>query len=181
MKDVLLTLTEDHVFLSQLARRVRTMTDRLARSALFDELAKALGGHFGGLEYVVLPAFSQAGSYRLRSEVLIAHMNLKRRLAELLMMERRNARFEAELLRFCDEVEAQADLEQLELLPALRDSLSEADRAFLAAEVEEQMAARLGVHPLLYGPELDEPRGAGDLVREAAVVLGSLPGRSGRY
>jgi hypothetical protein len=181
MKDVLVSLTEDHLFLCQLARRVRTMSDRLSRSALFDELAKALGGHFGGLENVVLPAFSHAGAYRLRSEVLIAHMNLKRRLADLLMMERRNATFEAELLLFCDEVEAQAELEQRELLPALRDGLAAAERAFMAAEVEAQMSARVGRSLLRHASESAEPRRANELLQEAEVVLGSLPGRSGRY
>lgn len=170
MKDVLISLTEDHVLLSRLADRIRSTSERLLRNWLFDELAKALGGHFGAVEYVVLPACSRAGSCSLRSDVLIAHMNLKRRLADLLAMERRNASFEGELLRFCDEVEAQADMEQLELLPALRACLDDADRAFLAAEAEAQMSAHLGPDSPLHATDPSERRTAADVLQEAEVV-----------
>jgi hypothetical protein len=170
MKDVLVSLTEDHVLLSRLADRVRSTSERLFRDRLFDELAKALGGHFGAVEYVILPACSRSGSCSLRSGVLIAHMNLKRRLADLLAMERRNASFERELLRFCDEVEAQADIEQLELLPALRACLDDADRAFLATEAEAQMSAHLGSESPLDATDPSERRTAADVLQEAEVV-----------
>lgn len=172
--DVLVSLTQDHMVLSQLADLIRKTPERVSRNALFDQLAKALGGHFSALEYVVVPALSRAGTRGLGVEVLIAHMNLKRRLADLLMMERRNARFEAEMLRFCDETEAQAEREQLELLPVLRLNLSETDRAHLAADVEAQMASRLGDHPLMHMARVQELRAAVDLLQEAEVVLGGL-------
>jgi hypothetical protein len=172
MDDVLLKLTEHHVLLADLARRVRVTTDRLSRTTLFDALAKALGGHFVALEFAVLPALSDSASFDLGSEVLIRQMALKRRLADLLMMERSDARFEAALLHLCDEVEMQADLEQLELLPALRASLGDRKRAALASEVEAQMQARLGGP--LRSTECSEPRKAMETLEEAKLVLGSL-------
>jgi hypothetical protein len=174
MDDVVVRLTEHHVLLSDFARRIRGTSDRLSRNTLFDELAKALGGHFVALEFAVFPALSESASFDLGSEVLIRHMGLKRRLADLLMMERPNERFESELLRFCSEVEVQADLEQLELLPALRASLDDAERDFLATEVEVQMEARLGGR--LHATEFSEPRKSMDILEEAKVVLGSLSG-----
>jgi hypothetical protein len=172
MDDVLLKLTEHHVLLAELARRIRGASDRLSRNTLFDALAKALGGHFVALEFAVFPALSESASFDLGSEVLLRQMGLKRRLVDLLMMERANTRFEVALLRFCDELEAQADLEQLELLPALRTSLDDSERTYLASEVEAQMEARLGGR--LHAAEFSEPRKAMDILDEAKLVLGSL-------
>lgn len=174
MKDVLVSLTEDHVLLSRLAQAVRAMHDRLSRNALFDELAKALGGHFAALEYVIVPACSRSSLRGLGSDILIAHMNLKRQLADVLMMERNNAEFEVELLALCDAVEAQADREQLELLPVLRDGFDEAERAYLAAEVEAHMTARVGEQMFVHVWMQREPRRATDMLEEAKVVLSSL-------
>jgi hypothetical protein len=80
--------------------------------------------------------------------------------------------FESKLLRFCGEVEVQADLEQLELLPALRASLGHYERDYLASKVEEQMEIRLGGR--LHATDFSELRQAMDIVDEAKVVLGSF-------
>jgi len=137
MKDVLVSLTEAHMRLGDLAHSVRTSADRLP---LFDDLSKALQGHFAALEQVIVPAFTRAGSPAPGAGVLDAHRNLQHRLAELLSKERGAAGFDAELTAFCDEVDAHADREQLELLPVMRERFGEAERATLAEQVE----ARIG-------------------------------------
>ena len=43
MKDLLVSLTDDHVVLSWLAHRLRNTNDPYGLSVLFNELAKALG------------------------------------------------------------------------------------------------------------------------------------------
>lgn len=136
MKDVLVSLTEAHMRLGDLAHSVRTSADR---RPLFESLSKALQNHFAALEQVILPAFARAGSQASDSGVLEAHRSLQRRLSELLSKER-GANLDAELTAFCDEVDAHADREQLELLPVMRERFDEAERAMLAEQVEARLA-----------------------------------------
>jgi hypothetical protein len=181
MKDVLVSLTDDHVVLSWLAHRLRTARDGFSRSLLFNELAKALGGHISVMEYVVLPAMSRCGWHGVDSQVLVEHMVLKRHLADVLTLERGSAQFQAEVQDLCNQVEAQADREQLELLPALRECLGKGERAMLASEVESRLGAYLGE---LRAPgehkDVDPPT-AEELLQEAKVVLASLPNTPQRH
>lgn len=175
MKDVLVSLTDDHVVLSWLAHRLRTARDSFSRGLLFNEMAKALGGHLSVMEYVVLPAMSRCGWHGVDSQVLVEHMILKRHLADLLTLERGSAQFDAELQDLCNQVEAQADREQLQLLPALREWLGEGERAMLASEVESRLGAYLG-ELRAPGEHTDaDPPTVEELLQEAKVVLASLP------
>jgi hypothetical protein len=180
MKDVLVSLTDDHIALSWLAHRLRTARDSFSRGLLFNELAKALGGHLSVMEYVVMPAMSRCGWRGVSSQVLIEHMILKRHLADLLTLERGSDQFEAELQDLCGQVEAQADREQLELLPALRECLGEGERAMLASEVESRLGAYLG-ELRAPGEHRDDPPTVEDLLQEAKVVLASLPNSQQRH
>jgi len=175
MKDVLIALTDDHVVLSWLTHRLRTTSDGFNRSVLFNELAKALGGHLSALEYVVLPALSRCGWRGVDSHVLVEHMILKRHLADLLTLERGSEQFEAETQDLCNQIEAQADREQLELLPALRECLDEGERAMLASEVEARLSAYLGDLRMPGSQKNIDPPTAEELLQEAKVVLASLP------
>lgn len=176
MKDVLVALTDDHVVLSWLAHRLELSNDSAANAVLFNELAKALGGHLSALEYVVLPALSRCRWRGLDSQLLVGHMTLKRHLADLLTLERDSDQFRAQLTDFCRQVEAHADQEQLVLLPAIRECLDEGERAMLASEVESRLGAYLDEvarkGPALAAAPLPT---ADDLLREAQVVLTTLP------
>jgi hypothetical protein len=175
MKDLLVSLTDDHVVLSWLAHRLRSANDPFARALLFNEMAKALGGHLTAMEYVVLPALSRSGWRGVDSRVLVEHMILKRHLADLLTLPRGSAQFEAELQDLCGQIEQQADREQLELLPVLRESLGEGERAMLASEVEARLGAYLGDLRTPGTEKNVDPSNAEDLLQEAKVVLASLP------
>lgn len=177
MKDVLVALTDDHVVLSWLAHRLQLSHDPAANAVLFNELAKALGGHLSALEYVVLPALSRCGWRGLDSRLLVSHMQVKRHLADLLTLERGSDQFHAQLQDFCRQVEAHADREQLVLLPALRECLDEGERAMLASEVESRLGAYLD-EVTRKGPALiaTPPPSADELLREAQLVLATLPG-----
>lgn len=176
MKDVLVALTDDHVVLSWLAHRLQQSHDADANAVLFNELAKALGGHLSALEYVVLPALSRCHWRGLDSTLLLGHMRLKRHLADLLTLPRDSDQFRAQLADFCEQVQAQADQEQLGLLPAIRECLDEGERALLAGEVESRLGAYLD-EVARAGPALGAlpPPSADELMREAKLVLGALP------
>lgn len=175
--DVAVALTRNHLVLSRLAVRSAQTSDRKLRNALFDDLAKGLGGHFAALERVVLPALLRARA-SLGSDVLLGAMALKRELAALLTLDRRTPEFEARLPALCEAVELQADREQLGLLPLVRQTLSPRERAHLAWEVTASMQSRLGDHPVLEIPAraVEPPRSIREALEQAAVVLSSLPG-----
>jgi hypothetical protein len=176
MKDLLVSLTDDHIVMSWLAHRLRTTTDGFSRGLLFNEFAKALGGHLSAMEYVVLPALARCGWRGFDSQVPAQHTVLKRRLADLLTLERGSSQFDADLNDLCDQVEAQAEREQRELLPLLRQDLDTSERAMLGSEVEARLGAFVGE---LREPGTEKPADAPtgeQLLEEAQLVLKSLPG-----
>lgn len=183
MHDLAVALTQNHLVLSRLAVRASQTPDRKLRNALFDDLAKGLGGHFAALERVVVPSLMRARA-SLSSDVLHSAMALKRELAALLTLDRRTPAFETRLGPFCAAVEAQADQEQLHLLPLVRETLSERERADLGGDVAASMQSRLGDHPVLDVPTrlVAPPMTSREELEEAAVVLSSLaqPGSGGR-
>jgi hypothetical protein len=177
MKDVLVSLTDDHVVLSWIAHRLHTTQDPVARERLFNELAKALGGHLSALEDVVLPALSRSGWAGIDLQVVVEHMVLKHHLAELLTMARRSDAFETGCSALCERIEAQAQREQMHLLPAVRKGLDEGERAMLAIEVEAHLGAYLSELRTPGAHRDAEPSTAEQLLEDAQLVLASLPCR----
>ena len=173
--DVTVALTQNHVVLSHLAARLCATRDRKLRNALFDDLAKGLGGHFVALERVVVPSLLRAKA-GLSSEVLSGLMALKSGLAALLALDRRTPEFETAMVSFCDAVELQADQEQLQLLPLLRQTLSARDRTDLGWEVAASLQSRLGDHPVLAMSTrfAEPPKTTKEELEEAHMVLSSL-------
>ena len=176
VKDVLQVLTEDHAVLMWLAERLASVRPGRARMLVFNELARALGAHQTIIDRTVVPALRDCGWSGLSSDVLTGHVALKRLLAETLTLEREPDAFGPMVLHLARRVGQQCDVEQRKLFPVLLGSLDDDQRAIMAMDAESHLTRLLGEGPRMLGDDgmaLD----AGDLVEEAYVVLGSLPGR----
>jgi hypothetical protein len=175
-RDVLQILTEDHAVLEWLAERLSAARAGRARSVLFNEIARALGAHQTVIDETVLPALKVCGWHGVSSDVLTGHMALKRLLAEALTLERDPPGFDEVVHRLAPQVKAQCGLEQRKLLPVLHRCLDDGQRSLLASDAEQHLTRLLGETPKVH-EDADLGLDAEDLVEEAYVVLGSLPGR----
>jgi hypothetical protein len=176
MQDAAAAIADNHTLISRLAMRIAGASDRKLRNALFDDLARALGGHFSALETAVIPALLKVKGCQLGSHVLVGSAALKQRLALLLAENRKTPAFEDALRDFCDEVRQQADREQQELVPVVRTALTADEQALVGTEVAACMKLRLGEHPALHValPTFAPPFSRREEVEAAALVLATL-------
>ena len=177
-RDVLQVLTEDHAVLGWLADRLQGARPGRARMLLFSEFVRALGAHQTVIDQTVLPALKECGWHGVSSDVLRGHMALKRLLAEALTLERDPAGFDEVLNRLAPQVKAHCELEQRKLIPVLHRCLDDEQRSLMAVDAEQHLTRLLGETPKVH-EDADFATNAEDLVEEAYVVLGSLPGLGG--
>jgi hypothetical protein len=174
-KDVLQLLTEDHAVLGWLADRLRAARPGRTRFLLFNEFVRALGAHQTVIDRTVLPALKACGWNGVSSDVLRGHMALKRLLAESLTVEREPAAFDEVLSLLVPQAKIHCEMEQLKLLPVLLRCLDDEQRSLMALDAEQHLTRLLGETPKVHEDANFGPN-AEDLVEEAYVVLGSLPG-----
>jgi hypothetical protein len=175
-RDVLQILTEDHAVLEWLAERLRAGRPGRARIVLFNEFARALGAHQTVIDQTVLPALKVCGWTGVSSDLLTGHVALKRLLAEALTLEREPSGFDEVVRSLAPQVKAQCELEQRKLLPVLLRCLDDEQRSLMALDAEQHLTRLLGETPKVH-EDADFGPDAEDLVEQAYVVLGSLPGR----
>jgi hypothetical protein len=173
-RDVLQILTEDHAVLDWLAQRLQAARPGRARAVLFNEFARALGAHQTVIDRTVLPALRNCGWQGVTSDLLTGHMALKRLLAEALTLERAASSFKEIVERLAPAVKTQCLRERTRLLPVLRSSLDEPQRALLGVDAEQHLTRLLG-ETLSVREDADFGSDAEALVEEAYVVLGSFP------
>jgi len=174
-KDVVQVLTENHAVLGWLAERLQG--ERAAAAVeplLFNEFARALGGHQTVIDQTVIPALKSCGWRGVTSDVLTGHVALKRSLAELLTLKRDDGRFREALKQLSLQLAAQRECERVKLLPVLRKCLDDGQRALMAFDAELHLTRIFGATRLPLD-EVDLSQGADDLIAEAQVVLASLP------
>jgi len=172
-KDVVQVLTENHAVLGWLAERLQADKDPV-EPLLFNEFARALGGHQTVIDQTVIPALKGCGWRGVSSDVLTGHVALKRSLAELLTLKRNDAPFREALTRLSVQLAEQREREHFKLLPVLRKSLDDGQRAMMAFEAELHLTRIFGETRLPFD-EVDVTQCADDLIAEAQVVLASLP------
>ena len=177
-KDVLQTLTENHAVLGWLAQRLALATPARSRSLLFTEFSRALGAHQTVMDRTVMPGLKACGWSGVSSDVLTGHASLKRALAESLTLDRNEFRFEEAVRQLVRQVQVQCEREQRQLLPVLRRCLDGEQRAMMALDAEAHMTLLLGETPHFQEAMGLTQLAADDLIREAYVVLGSLPARA---
>lgn len=169
-RDVILALAEHHAILRWLSERLVSASTPDHRQHLFDEFAKALGGHLRSIDHAVMPAMRECGWKDVRSSLLVGHVELKHRLGELLTLRDSPALFEQRLLEFLARLAEQLDREGADLVPVLRNSLDLDARRLLGVQVQSQFG-------MLFSQAFstDTPGDAHQLVEEARIVLGALP------
>jgi len=177
-RDVLQILTEDHAVIEWLVERLRAARPGRARLLLFNEFARSLGAHQTVIDKTVMPALKACGWHGVSSDVLRGHMALKRLLAEAITVERDPAVFDEVACRLAPRVKAQCEMERHKLIPVLHGCLDDEQRSSMAVDAEQHLRRLLGETSQLH-ENADFGHDAEDLVEEAYVVLGSLPGSTG--
>jgi hypothetical protein len=177
-RDVLQILTEDHAVLRWLGERLTAARPGRARSALFNEFARALGAHQTVIDQTILPALRAGGWRGVSSDMLAGHLALKRLLAETLTFERDAPRFEHAVRRIVARVEAHCELEQNKLVPLVHASLDDHQRSLMADDAELHLTRLLGEQHQLNEDAEFAPQ-AEELVEEAYLVLGSFATTAG--
>lgn len=175
-KDVLQILTEDQAVLAWLADRLLAARPGRSHILMFNEFARALGAHLTVIDQTVLPALKVCGWHGVSSDLLAGHMALKRLLAEALTLEREPSGFVEVVRRLASCVKAQCELEQHKLHPVLFRCIDDEQRSLMAVDAEQHLTRLLGETRKVH-QDADFGLDAEDLVEEAYVVLGSLPGR----
>jgi len=138
------------------------------------ELCNRASLHVVSRERFVLPAWQRAGWKNLSSDTLVAYVNFKRALAELLVCPPGKPGFAAALHGFLQAVAQQRIEDEQVLMPALRKALDVADRRTVFNDIEalyENAPVRTDE------PASPEPGqlSVHALLDEAQVVLSSLP------
>lgn len=169
--DVVAVISAHHVVLDWLMERVTQDGPGPARRVLFDEFAKALGGHLRAMDEAVIPALRAAGWCNVPSSLLIGHVDTKHRLGELLTLALSTRAHDAALRTLVARLRLQQEREVRQLLPLLQDTLDDWQRAHLGAEVHEHLSRVIGGRPSGFADS--EPAAA--LLEEARLVLGSFP------
>lgn len=178
-RDVAQILIESHATLGALARRLGRGGTHHARSGGFDDFVLALGAHQAVIDKAVVPALKAFGWRGVSSSVLTGHAGLKRLLAETLTMARDHPSFDAARQQLVQAVRTQCERERVELIPVLRRALDEPQRAMAALEADLHLTRLLGDKPDPWRDSELQP-GAGELIEEAQIVLGSLAAAGSR-
>ena len=142
-----------------------------ARRVLFNEFAKALGGHVRAIDEVVIPALRANGWRNVSSCLLVGHAELKHRLSELLTLRLSSRAHELALFALIAHLQSQQEREARQLLPLLEDTLDDWQRAQLGAEVQDHLSRVIGERPSGFA----DSQPAASLLEEAKLVLGSFP------
>lgn len=169
-RDVIWALAEHHAILRWLSDRLISASTPTHRQHLFDEFSKALGGHLRSIDQAVLPAMRERQWKDVRSTLLVGHVELKHRLAELLTLRESETLFEQRLLEFVPRLADQLEREGAHLVPVLRNMLDPDARRLLGLQVESQFGMLFN-----QGFSSDTPEDARQLVEEARIVLSVLP------
>jgi hypothetical protein len=171
-RDVVLVLAENHAILHWLSERLAGASTPAHRQHLFDEFAKALGGHLRAVDEAILPALRQCGWRDVSSAVLVGHSHLKHQLAVLLVLKARPGDFDRALFAFFPRLADQQHREAVQIVPVLRKLLDAEARAALGVQVTAHFSLMFDADAAHQWSS--EP--AHDLVDEARIVFGSFPG-----
>lgn len=169
-QDVVAVISAHHAVLDWLMERVTDARPGPARRVLFDEFAKALGGHVRAIDQAVIPALRASGWRNVSSSLLVGHVDIKHRLSELLTLRASTRAHDLALAALAEHMRAQQQREARQLLPLLHDALDDWQRAQLGVEVQEHLSRVIG-DPSGFADS--EP--AASLLEEAKLVLGSFP------
>lgn len=169
-RDVVWVVAEHHAILRWLGDRIASASTPAHRLHLFDELAKALGGHLRAVDEAVVPALRDCGWRDVPSTLLIGHVDLKHRLADALTVRDEPMALEKQLLVLIPKLADHLEREGTHLVPLLRRGLDRSARASLGAQVASQfgMLFDRGVA----GTEI--PEGPQELMEEARIVFRSF-------
>lgn len=170
-KDIVTVVSENHAVLAWLAERLPACEPGPARRFLFDEYAKALGGHLRAVDAVVIPALRVKGWRDVSSALLIGHVQLKSQLAEVLTLNAETPGFKRAFAALTAGAAAQCEREGRQLLPLLDKQLNDSERLLLGGEALEHRDRVMGDGV----PAFDDSQPAAELVEEAKLVLGGLP------
>lgn len=176
-KDLIQVLTEDHAVLGWLSGRLRAAPSA-SKALLFNEFARALGAHQTVIDQTVIPALKSCGWRGLSSDVLAGHMSVKRSFAELLTLRPGKPSFDDALELVLQAANLQSSLERDKLLPLLRQLLDAGQLRMLGYDAQLQLTQLLGDESHL--DDIDTAQPVHELLAEAHVVLGSLPGSVAR-
>ncbi len=169
--DVVAVISDHHAVLDWLMERVAEASPSPARRVLFDEFAKALGGHLRAIDEAVIPALRAGGWRNVSSSLLVGHVDIKHRLGELLTLRLSSRAHDDALATLAVHLQAQQQREASQLLPLLQGALNDWQRAQLGAEVQDHLSRVIGERPSGFADS--EP--ASSLLEEAKLVLGSFP------
>jgi hemerythrin HHE cation binding domain-containing protein len=161
--DIVALLDEDHGRLIELSRQLRACALPARALARFDDFALVLGGHLNAVRKIVYPALKDIGWKNVSSTLLLGHVKLTRRFAELLTLRQPNGAFAEALNDLLEATRHVIERERDQLLPLLRAQLSAAARLAMAVDAAQYLA------------HLERPtRSAGirDWVEEARLLLG---------
>lgn len=170
-KDIVAVVLENHAALAWLSERLPAADRRPAQRLLFDEYAKALGGHLRAIDAVVIPALRSKGWRNLSSAVLVGHVELKGQLADLLTVDAEAPDFEGAFAALVVNVATQAERENKQLLPLLSRQFNARERLMLGGEALEHRERVMGDGV----PSFADSQPAAELVAEARLVLGGGP------
>ncbi len=144
----------------------------------YRELCNRASLHVVSRERFVLPAWQRAGWRNLSSDTLVAYVNFKRALAELLVCPPGKPGFAAALHGFLQAVAQQRTEDEQVLMPALRKALDVTDRRTVFNDIEALYENAPVQTDVPASPEPGQPP-VQALLDEAQVVLSSLPHDTG--
>lgn len=169
--DVVAVISDHHAVLGWLTDRVLDAEPGPSRRVLFDEFAKALGGHLRAIDQAVIPALRARGWRNVCSSLLVGHVDVKYRLGELLTLRPSSRAHPTTLAALALHLEAQLQREAGLLLPLLEEALDDWQRAELGVEVQEHLSRMIGEGRT----DFVDSEPAASLLEEAKLVLGGFP------
>lgn len=167
------------VLLGEQLARIEALVDRLKASppkavqkALFRELCDRAALHIHAREHILMPVIRRAGWRGVCSETLVAHVEFKRRLADLVVQTEEGPRFLEALQALEEAVERQMVEDEIGFVPTLRAVTDLSERRALCHDMELMYQRMSSYEAPWRDTGMESPWAS--LREEAAIVLSSL-------
>ena len=113
------------------------------RRQIFEAIADAMAVHATIEERHFYPAVKQKATVEMLLEAVEEHLEIKRAIAELLLLDAGDKTFEAQVMMLKDEIEQHVEEEESELFPAVEELFDDEALEIMADAMEETQSELL--------------------------------------